>query len=45
VPEGRMRATPILPQQLIREMLAPLAILGGLYAGWKPAVQSPALAL
>jgi hypothetical protein len=25
VPEGRMRATPILPQHLIREKLAPLA--------------------
>ena len=29
VPEGRMRVTPILPQQLIREKLAPLARDGG----------------
>jgi hypothetical protein len=29
VPEGRMRATLILPQHLIREMLAPLAKDGG----------------
>jgi hypothetical protein len=30
MPEGRMRATPILLQHLIREKLVPLAILGGL---------------